>query len=74
MIFDRFRPGWDHHILVGTDTGSFESLGGKLFVFVGDHVDAKREVVHAGLLTTQVVDTDLGVGNTTVEPGLRVRL
>lgn len=37
-------------------------------------MDAKREVVHAGLLTTQVVDTDLGVGNTTVEPGLRVRL
>lgn len=37
-------------------------------------MDAQREVVHAGLLTTQVEDTDLGVGNTTVEPGLRVRL
>lgn len=37
-------------------------------------MDAEREVVHAGLLTTQVEDTDLGVGNTTVEPGLRVRL
>ena len=61
-------------VLVGTDTGSFEGFGGKLFVFVGDHVDAKREVVHRSLLTTQIEDTNLGVGNTTVEPGLRVRL
>ena len=37
-------------------------------------MDAKREVVHRSLLTTQIEDTNLGVGNTTVEPGLRVRL
>lgn len=75
FVFFFFFFRVDHgDVLVGTDTGSFEGFGGKLFVFVGDHVDAQREVVHRGLLTTQVEDTNLGVGNTTVEPGLRVRL
>jgi hypothetical protein len=37
-------------------------------------VHAQREVIDVGLLTSQIEDTDLGVGNTTVEPGLRVRL
>jgi hypothetical protein len=37
-------------------------------------VNAEREVVDVGLLTSQIEDTDLGVGNTTVEPGLGVRL
>jgi hypothetical protein len=37
-------------------------------------VHAQREVVDVGLLTSQIEDTDLGVGNTTVEPGLRVGL
>jgi hypothetical protein len=32
------------------------------------------EVVNAGLLTTQIEDADLGVGNTTVEARLGVRL
>jgi hypothetical protein len=66
-------PGADD-ILVGTDTSGFQSLGGELFIFVGDEVNAEREVVDVGLLTSQIEDTDLGVGNTTVEPGLGVRL
>ena len=37
-------------------------------------MDAQGEVVHVGLLTTQIEDANLGVGNTTVEPRLRVRL
>jgi hypothetical protein len=61
-------------ILVGANAGGFESLGGQLLVLVGDHVHAQREVIDVGLLTSQIEDTDLGVGNTTVEPGLRVRL
>lgn len=71
------RGHWDGTrviVLVGTDTGSLESLGGQLLVLVGDHVHAQRELVNVGLLTTQIEDTDLGVGNTTVEPGLRVGL
>lgn len=35
---------------------------------------AQREVIDAGLLPTQVVDTDLRVGDTAVEPRLRVGL
>lgn len=70
----RVRSGWRINVLVGTDTSGFEGLGGQLLVLVGDHVHAQREVIDAGLLTSQIKDTDLGVGNTTVEPGLRVGL
>lgn len=61
-------------ILVGANTGGFESLGGQLLVLVGDHVHAGREVVDIGLLTSKIEDTDLWVGDTTVEAGLGVRL
>jgi hypothetical protein len=37
-------------------------------------VDAGREVIHVSLLTTKIEDANLRVGNTTVEPGLGVRL
>lgn len=70
------RPGArsNCNVLVGTDTSGFESLGRQLLILVGDQVDAGGEVVNVGLLTTQVEDTNLGVGNTTVEPGLGVGL
>jgi len=63
-----------HHVLVGANTGSLESLGGQLLVLVGDHVDAQGELVDIGLLATEIEDANLGVGHTTVEPGLGVRL
>ena len=62
------------NILVGADTGGFESFRGQLLVLVGNEVNTQREVIGAGLLTSQIEDTDLRVGNTTVEPGLGVRL
>lgn len=34
----------------------------------------QREIIDAGLLTAQIVDTDLGVRDTTVIPGLGIRL
>jgi hypothetical protein len=37
-------------------------------------VHACWEVVDVGLLTSEIKDTDLGVGDTTVEPRLGVRL
>ena len=37
-------------------------------------MDTQRELVHTGLLTTQIVDPDLGVGDTTAETGFGVRL
>lgn len=53
---------------LGTD------LGGQLLILVGNEVDAQREVIDGGTLASEIEDLNLGVGNTTVEPGLRVRL
>jgi hypothetical protein len=61
-------------VLVGANTGGFESLRGQLLVFVGDHVHTGREVIDIGLLTSKIEDTDLWVGDTTVEAGLGVGL
>ena len=73
MSGERYGSG-SSNVLVGANTGGFESLGGQLLVLVGNQVDAGGEVIHVGLLTTKIEDTNLRVGNTTVEPGLRVRL
>ena len=61
-------------LLVGANTGGFESLGAHLFVLIGDHVHAERKVIDGGLLAAKIEDSDLWVGHTTVEPGLRVGL
>jgi len=63
-----------HHVLVATDAASLEGLGGELLVLIGDQVDAEGELVDASLLTAQVEDPDLGVGDTAAEPGLGVGL
>lgn len=61
-------------VLVGANTGGLEGLGAQLLILVGDEVDAEREVVDVGALSAQIEDADLGVGDTTVEPGLGIRL
>ena len=61
-------------VLVGADAGGLEGLGAQLLVLIGDEVHAEREVVHVGTLAAEIEDADLGVGNTTVEPRLGVRL
>lgn len=61
-------------VLVGANTGGLEGLGAQLLILVGDEVDAEREVVDVGTLATKIEDADLGVGDTTVVPGLGVRL
>ena len=71
---ETFLSGVLDHVLVGANTGGFEGLGAQLLVLVGDEVDAEGEVINLGALPAQVEDSDLGVGDTTVEPGLRVRL
>lgn len=69
---ERFLSSALDEVLVGANTGGFQSLGRQLLVLVGDQVDAEREVVYVGLLATEVEDADLGIGNTTVEPALGV--
>ena len=48
-------------VLVGANTTSFEGLGRDLLLLIAEQVDAERELVNVSLLTTQIVDTDLGV-------------
>lgn len=71
---ERLLSGSLDHVLVGANTGGFESLGAQLLILVGDEVDAERELVDVGALTTEVEDANLGVGDTTVEAGLGVGL
>lgn len=61
-------------VLVGADTGSLEGFGAQLLILVGDEVDTEREVIDSGALAAEIVDADLGVRHTTVEPRLGVRL
>lgn len=67
-----FLTGVLDNVLVGTDTGGFESFGGKLLVLVGNKVATEGEVIDRSLLSTKIVDPDLGVGDTTVVPRLGV--
>lgn len=71
---EAFLTGVLDEVLVGADTGGFESLGAQLFVLIGNEVNAEREVVNTGTLAAKIEDPDLGVGDTTVEPGLGIRL
>lgn len=61
-------------VLVGANTGGLEGLGAQLLILVGDEVDAEREVVDGGTLAAKIEDANLGVGDTTVEARLGVRL
>lgn len=60
--------------LVGANAGGFESLRAQLFVFVGNHVNAERELVDVRALSAKIEDTNLWVRDTTVEAGLWVWL
>lgn len=61
-------------VLVGANTGGLKGLRTQLLILVGHEVNAEREVIDGSALAAKIVDADLGVGDTTVEPGLRVRL
>ena len=71
---ETFLAGKLDEVLVGADTGSLEGLGAQLLQLVGNEVDAEREVIDGGTLAAEVEDANLGVGHTTVEARLRVRL
>ena len=51
-------------VLVAADPSRLHGLGGQLLQLVGDQMHGQRELVHASLLTSQVEDTDLGIGDT----------
>ena len=62
------------HVLVSGNTGGFEGFRGNLFFLERDQMDAVGEKIPVGLLFTTVVHSDLGVGDTTIETRLRIRL
>ena len=70
--YDGIRPGF--HVLVGANSSSLESLGAQLFVLVGDHVNAEGKFIDICTLATEVEDTDLRIGYTTVESGFWIWL
>lgn len=71
---ERVSTGDLGDVLVSTDTSGFHSLGRQLFDFVGDQVDTQWEFIDSSLLSTQVVDSDLSVWDSSVVSGLWVRL
>jgi hypothetical protein len=62
------------HVLVSSNTGSFERLRGELLLLTGDEMDTVGELVVESLLSTDVVNSELGVRDTSVVARLRIRL
>eukprot|EP00356_Strombidium_inclinatum_P002458 CAMPEP_0170479396 /NCGR_PEP_ID=MMETSP0208-20121228/645_1 /TAXON_ID=197538 /ORGANISM="Strombidium inclinatum, Strain S3" /LENGTH=230 /DNA_ID=CAMNT_0010751787 /DNA_START=52 /DNA_END=743 /DNA_ORIENTATION=- len=62
------------HVLVTGDSGGLKSFGGDLLLLVANQMDASGEDVVSGLLLTDIVDSELGIGDTSVESGLGVGL
>lgn len=62
------------NVLIGANTGGFESFRGQLLVLVGDHVDAEGEFIDVGTFAAQVENADFGIGDTAIEAGLGVWL
>jgi len=55
------------HVLVSSNTGGLEGLGGDLLLLVGNEMDASGESSPVGLSGTTIVHSNLGIGNTSVE-------
>ena len=60
---ERVLSGRLGDVLVGANSGGFECFRGDLLVLVADQVGAEGELVDVGLLSAQVEDTDLRVGD-----------
>jgi hypothetical protein len=54
-------------ILVASDTGSLKSAGSKLLLLIGHKVGDERESIDRSSLGSTVIDTNLGVGDTTAK-------
>jgi len=62
------------HVLVDHNTSSLESLRRKLFELTGHQVNAEGEVLNFGGFVSDIIDSDLGVWDTTAKARLDVRL
>lgn len=64
----------DLHVLVASNTGSLESLGGDLLLLVANQMDAGGESVVLSLLLADIVHPQFGVWDTTIESRFWIRL
>jgi hypothetical protein len=71
---ETFLSGQLDEILVGANAGRLEGFRAQLLILVRDHVNAQGEVINSRALSAKVENADLGIGHTTVEPRLRIRL
>jgi len=71
---ETFLPSDFDKVLIGANASSFKSLRAQLFVFIGNHVNTKRELVDIGTLSSKIEDSNLGIWYTTVESRLWVWL
>ena len=62
-----FFTGSHVHLFLGSNTGSLESFGGNLFLFLGDKMDTAWVDIPVGLLLSVIIETEFGVRHTTVE-------
>ena len=69
-----FFTALGNHVLVSGNTGGLKGLGGELLLLSGNEMDTSGELLPSPLLHTTVVHTELGVGHSSVESGLGVRL
>ena len=69
-----FLTALGNHVLVSGNTGGLKGLGGELLLLSGNEMDTSGELLPSPLLHTTVVHTELGVGHSSVESGLGVRL
>jgi len=61
-------------ILVASDTGSLKGFRGDLLDLVRNDVDDIGEIVSSGFLSTDIVDSDFGIWDTSVVTRLGIRL
>jgi len=61
-------------VLVGSDTASFHGFGTDLFLFKRDQMDSEGEFFNFSLLSTSIVNSDSGIGDTSVITRLGERL
>ena len=53
-------------VFVAGDSGCLKGFRGNLFNLIGNNMNNKRESSDWGLLITNIIDSDLGVGHTTI--------
>jgi len=68
---ETFLTGLLDEVLVSSNTASFKSFRGDLFLFKRDEMDTEWEIFDGTLLLTGIIDTDSWVRDTSVVTRLR---